>query len=116
MANSSSDPNQTNNNTKGEVTKMATPSSAQRNSATNSDLAPIIQKFQVRYDTCPVDNPSFTNLLNQVTSIKLDRGNFLLWQNIVLPNLRSYKLGGHLIEKKSAPKHLIIIPPSEEEP
>lgn len=51
-----------------------------------------------------------------MTSIKLDRNNFLLWQNIALPILRSYKLEGHLTGKDECPEHSIIIPPSEDEP
>lgn len=60
--------------------------------------------------------PAFANLLNQVTSIKLDRTNYLLWQNIVILILKSYKLEGHLPGKTHAPEHTIIIPPSEDEP
>lgn len=56
------------------------------------------------------------NLLNQVTSIKLDRGNFLLWQNTVIPILKSYKFEGHLTGKSPYPEMSIVIPPSEEEP
>lgn len=70
----------------------------------------------VFYKDIPVGNPSFTNILNQVTSIKLDRGHFLLWQNIVLPILRSYKLEGHLTRKTIKPEHTIVVPPSEEDP
>lgn len=39
-------------------------------------------------------------LLNQVTSIKMDRSNFLLWQNLAWPILRSYKLEGYLTGEK----------------
>lgn len=64
-----------------EVTKMATPSSSQKNAASSSDLVIVIERYQVRSGTCPVGNPSFTNLFNQVTFIEVDRGNFLLWQS-----------------------------------
>jgi len=39
-----------------------------------------------------------------------------LWQSIVLPLLKSYKLDGHLNGKSPCPDHSIILPPSEEEP
>lgn len=71
--------------------------------------------YEVRSGACPVGSLPFTNLLNQVTLIKLDRNNFLLWQNIALPILRSHKLEGHLTGKDECPKHSIIIPPSEDE-
>lgn len=29
--------------------------------------------------------PSLNHLLNQITTIKLDRGDFLLWKNLALP-------------------------------
>lgn len=75
-----------------------------------------LEKFQEKSGTCSVGNPTFANLLNQVTSIKLDRENFLIWQNVVLPFLKSYKLEGHLTGKCPAPEMSIVIPPSEEEP
>lgn len=53
--------------------------------------------------TAPFSSPPLNQLLNQVTSIKLDRGNFLLWKNLALPILRSYKLEGHFIGSKSCP-------------
>lgn len=72
--------------------------------------------YEVRSGTSPVGTPAFANLLNQVTSIKMDRNNFLLWQNIALPILRSYKLEGHLTGKDKCLEMSIIIPPSEDEP
>lgn len=71
---------------------------------------------QVRYGSQIIGTPTFTNLLNQVTSIKLDRTNYLLWQNIVIPILKSYKLEGHLSGKIPAPEMTIVLPPSEDEP
>lgn len=61
--------------------------------------------YEVRSRTCFVGNPPFANLLNHVTSIKMDSNNFLLWQNIALPILRSYKLEGYLTGKDVCPKH-----------
>lgn len=63
-----------------------------------------------------VEIPNFTNLLNQVMSIKHDKGNFLLWQNIVIPILRSYQLEGHLTRATPPLDQLIVIPPCEDEP
>lgn len=48
-------------------------------------------------------NPPLNQLLNQITSIKLDRGNFLLWKNLALPILNSYKLHGHLTGEEKCP-------------
>lgn len=48
-------------------------------------------------------NPPLNELLNQITTIKLDRGNFLLWKNRALPILRSYKLEIYLLGLKECP-------------
>lgn len=71
--------------------------------------------FEVRYGTQSLGTPAFANILNQVTSINLDRTNYLLWQNIIIPILKSYKLEGHLSGKTPASEMTIIIPPSEDE-
>lgn len=95
-----------------------TPSSSTKNDSdlkVSKETQLVPNRYQVRSGTMPFGTPSFTNLLNQVTSIKLDKCNFLLWQNIVLPILRSYKLEGHLIEKTPPPEQSIIIPPYEGE-
>lgn len=70
---------------------------------TNKMLMAENNTYQVRSGLSPVGTPSFVNLLNQVTTIKLDRTNFLLWQSIVIPILKSYKLEGHLFGKTPAP-------------
>lgn len=52
-------------------------------------------------------SPPLNQLLNQITSIKMDRGNFLLWKNLALPILRNYKLFDYLTGAKKCPsKHL----------
>lgn len=81
------------------VQKAMTPSSTEITPTT----APVKTKIEVRSGTSCVRNPSFTNLLRQVTSIKLDIGNFHLWHNIILHILKSYKLEGHLTSKTPAP-------------
>ncbi|KAK1550286.1 hypothetical protein Q3G72_016759 [Acer saccharum] len=43
-----------------------------------------------------INSPILRNIFSQVTSVKLDQGNFLLWQNLALPILHSYKLEGYL--------------------
>lgn len=56
-------------------------------------------------------NPSFFSLggmLAQPSSIKLDNYNFLLWQNMILPLLRGYKLEGFLTGETSCPAQFII--------
>lgn len=83
---------------------------------TNKMLMAENNTYQVRSGLSPVGTPSFVNLLNQVTTIKLDRTNFLLWQSIVIPILKSYKLEGHLFGKTPAPEMSIILPPSDDEP
>lgn len=40
--------------------------------------------------------PHLYQLLNKITTIKLDRGNFLLRKNLALPILRSYRLEVYL--------------------
>lgn len=40
--------------------------------------------------------PSLNQLLNQITRIKLEWGNFMLWKTLALPILWGYKLEGHL--------------------
>lgn len=52
-------------------------------------------------------SPPLNQLLNQITTIKLDRGNFLLWKNLALPILRSYKLEGHLSESSPCPEKFV---------
>lgn len=49
------------------------------------------------------NSPPLNQLLNQITSIKLDRSNFLLWKNLTHPILKSYRLFGHLIREKESP-------------
>lgn len=55
------------------------------------------------------NNPSLNQLLNQITSTKLERGNFLLWKTLALPILRSYKLEGHLSGKNPCPPMFLPI-------
>lgn len=57
--------------------------------------------------TANFSNPQLNQLLNKITSIKLDRSNFLLWKNLALPILRSYKLEGHLSGGNSCPPQFI---------
>lgn len=53
--------------------------------------------------TAAFSTPPLNQLLNQITTIKLDRGNYLLWKNLALPILHSYKLEGHLLGTKPCP-------------
>ncbi|XP_038875135.1 uncharacterized protein LOC120067668 [Benincasa hispida] len=45
--------------------------------------------------------PPLNQLLNQITSIKLERGNFMLWKTLALLILRGYRLEGHLSDEQS---------------
>lgn len=47
--------------------------------------------------SAPFSNPPLNKLLNQVTSMKLDRSNFLLSNNLALPIFQSYNGEGHLL-------------------
>lgn len=49
-------------------------------------------------------SPPLNQLLNQITTIKLDCRNYLLWKNLALPILKSYKLEGHLTGDKPCPE------------
>lgn len=46
-----------------------------------------------------LSGPPLNQLLNQVTSIKMDRTNFHLWQNLAWPILRSYQIKSYLTGK-----------------
>ncbi|CAK9317799.1 unnamed protein product [Citrullus colocynthis] len=59
--------------------------------------------YEVRSGTCPIGTPAFTNLLNQVTSIKMDRHNFLLCQNIALPIFGATNLDSSLELERQGP-------------
>lgn len=50
-----------------------------------------------------------------MTTIKLDRTNFLLWQSIVIPILKSYKREGHMSGKTPTLEMSIILSPSNDE-
>lgn len=98
------------------VDKGKTPMIVTSTEASNESIKEKpVRDLTVRYGTQSVGTPNLTKLLNHVTSIKLDETNFLLWQNIVLPILRSYKLEGHLSGKTPAPEMSIILPPSEDD-
>lgn len=58
-------------------------------SADSTSLAPIMTNLTY-------SKPPLNQLLNQVTTIKLERGNYLLWRNLALPVLKSYGIKGHL--------------------
>ncbi|XP_031745012.1 uncharacterized protein LOC116405217 [Cucumis sativus] len=60
--------------------------------------------------TTNFSNPPLNQILNQLASVKLDRGNYLLWQTLALPILKSYKLQGHLTEENQCPPKFIINP------
>lgn len=53
------------------------------------------------------NSPPLNQLLNQITTIKLDRNNFLLWKNLALLILRSYCLEGHLIGEDVCPPMVV---------
>lgn len=48
--------------------------------------------------------PPLNQLLNQTATIKLDRRTFLVWQNLAMPILKSYRLLGHLNGEYICPK------------
>ncbi|KAA0049614.1 UBN2_3 domain-containing protein [Cucumis melo var. makuwa] len=52
-------------------------------------------------------NPPLNQILNQLTTVKLDRGNYLLWETLALPILKGYKLDGHLSDECPCPPKLI---------
>ncbi|KAA0067279.1 uncharacterized protein E6C27_scaffold418G001000 [Cucumis melo var. makuwa] len=59
--------------------------------------------------TTSFTNPLLNQILNQLTTIKLDRGNYLLWKTLALPILKSYKLNSHLFgESPCLPKIIML--------
>ncbi|XP_038882253.1 uncharacterized protein LOC120073479 [Benincasa hispida] len=52
--------------------------------------------------------PPLNQLLNQITSIKLERGTFMLWKTLSLPILKGYRLEGHLSRTKVCPLMFIL--------
>lgn len=78
-------------------------------------ISKVLNTYQVKSRLSPVGTSPFVNLLNQVTTIKLDRTNFLLWQSIVIPILKSYKREGHMSRKTPTLEMSIILPPSNDE-
>lgn len=45
--------------------------------------------------------------LTQTHSIKLDRDNYLLWKNMILPIIRGHNLEGYLLGTKVCPSEFI---------
>ncbi|KAL2534506.1 Uncharacterized protein Adt_07857 [Abeliophyllum distichum] len=45
--------------------------------------------------------------LTQTPSVKLDKNNFLLWQNMILPIIRGHGLEGHILGTKLCPQEFI---------
>ncbi|XP_016901223.2 uncharacterized protein LOC107991202 [Cucumis melo] len=61
----------------------------------------------VESSTTNFSNPPLNQLLNQLSSVKLDRGNYLLWKTLALPIMKSYKFEGHLTgENPCLPKFI----------
>lgn len=54
-------------------------------------------------------NPPLNQILNQLTTVKLDRSNYLLWKTLALPILKGYKLEGHLTGEKPCPEKFVTI-------
>lgn len=46
---------------------------------------------------------SASSLLLLTCSVKLDKGNYLLWRSMVLPIIKGYSLGGHITDLTSCP-------------
>ncbi|KAA0037399.1 uncharacterized protein E6C27_scaffold278G001080 [Cucumis melo var. makuwa] len=57
-------------------------------------------------------NPLLNQVLNQLTMIKLDQINYLLWKILVLLILKCYKLEGHLTGEKLCPPKYVLTPGS----
>ncbi|KAL2525479.1 Chitin-binding type-1 domain-containing protein [Abeliophyllum distichum] len=58
----------------------------------------------------------FSMNLTQAASVKLDRDNFLLWKNVIMPIVRGHGLEGYLLGNKACPPQFInsqIIPEIE---
>ncbi|KAL2475606.1 Uncharacterized protein Adt_36342 [Abeliophyllum distichum] len=45
--------------------------------------------------------------LTQMPSVKLDKNNFLLWQNMILPIIRGHNLEGHILGTKMCPPEFV---------
>ncbi|KAL2493280.1 Chitin-binding type-1 domain-containing protein [Abeliophyllum distichum] len=45
--------------------------------------------------------------LTQTPSVKLDKNNFLLWQNMILPIIRGHNLEGHILGTKVCPPEFV---------
>ncbi|KAA0060627.1 Reverse transcriptase, RNA-dependent DNA polymerase [Cucumis melo var. makuwa] len=61
----------------------------------------------VEFLTTNFSNPPLNQLLNQLSSVKLDRGNYLLWKTLALPIMKSYKFEGHLTGENPCPPKFI---------
>ncbi|KAL2517773.1 Uncharacterized protein Adt_14020 [Abeliophyllum distichum] len=55
-----------------------------------------------------MNNPSpFGMNLTQSASIKLDRDNFLLWKNVIMPVVRGHGLEGYMLGTKICPPQVL---------
>lgn len=50
---------------------------------TNQEIPLNPTRFQVRFGTMPVETLGVTNLLNQVKTTKLDKGNFFFFEKVL---------------------------------
>ncbi|KAL2492554.1 Uncharacterized protein Adt_28182 [Abeliophyllum distichum] len=59
-------------------------------------------------DPTLLSNPSpFSMNLTQAASVKLDRDNFLLWKNIIMPIVRGHGLEEYLLGTKVCPPRFV---------
>ncbi|KAF7824394.1 Retrovirus-related Pol polyprotein from transposon TNT 1-94 [Senna tora] len=77
---------------------MAASSSSSASPASSVSSAPVLAS-----KTCPLFSSS-----SQGTSIKLDRGNYMLWESVVLSLIEGNQLEGHIYGTSPAPSRFII--------
>ncbi|KAL2517514.1 Uncharacterized protein Adt_13761 [Abeliophyllum distichum] len=51
--------------------------------------------------------PPFSMNLTQAASVKLDKDNYLLWKNVIMPIIRGHSLEGYLLGSKVCPPQFI---------
>ncbi|KAK4256397.1 hypothetical protein QN277_009269 [Acacia crassicarpa] len=76
--------------------------SSASHTASQSSVSPT----SITVNSVPKTNPLFHSF-NQENSVKLDRGNYLLWESVFLQIIEGNKLEHHLDRKTKPPLHLI---------
>ncbi|KAK0586960.1 hypothetical protein LWI29_015268 [Acer saccharum] len=98
------------------MANAASDSSAESQNSGNPTASSQSMMPHLAGNTGPQATLSGMPMPTQASSVKLDRENFLLWKNMVMPIIRSYKLEGYILGTKICPPQFIQNDKSEKDP